>query len=85
MFIRFLAPLAGAFLLASCSSATTEVVPSDLPAYCIREVTFLDNGRVLIDMPGYPFGMTDSPIDIGRTTYEALDVPVCASNDPRSR
>ena len=77
-------------LLASCSTTTTtEVDTSTLPVYCIREVTFLDNdainGRVLLDMPGYPYGMDDEPMEVSRETYNNLEVDVCASNDPRMK
>ena len=77
-------------LLASCSTTTTtEVDTSTLPVYCIREATFLDNdpinGRVLLDMPGYPHGMDDEPMEVSRETYNNLEVDVCASNDPRMK
>ena len=73
-------------LLASCSTTTTEVT-KDWPARCIRDATFLDtdpiNGKVLLDMPGYPYGMDDAPIEVSRETYNNLDVDVCTSDDPR--
>ena len=55
-------------------------------AVYIREVVFLDDdpqGRVLLDMPGYPYGQTDKYQEIDRQTYNELDVPVCQSDDPR--
>ena len=74
-------------LLAACSTTSTTQVAKDLPAYCIREATFLDtdavNGKVLLDMPGYPFGMNDAPMEVSRQTYNELDVDVCTSDDPR--
>ena len=77
-------------LLASCSTTTTtEVDPSTWPVYCIREAEFLDNdainGRVLLDMPGYPHGMDDKPMEVSRETYNNLEVDVCTSDDPRMK
>ena len=81
-----IASLVGAFLLTACTSAPkTEVDTSTLPVYCIREATFLDNGKVLLDMPGYPYGMDDEPMEVSRETYNNLEVDVCASNDPRMK
>ena len=84
-----LASLVGAFLLTACSTTSTTQVAKDLPAYCIREAEFLDtdaiNGKVLLDMPGYPFGMDDQPLEVSRQTYNELDVDVCTSDDPRMR
>ena len=81
------ASLAGAFLLASCTSAPEpEVNKATWPVYCIRDVVFLDTnpqGRVLLDMPGYPYGQTDKYQEIDRQTYNELNVPVCQSDDPR--
>ena len=82
-----IASLVGAFLLTACTSAPkTEVQTNTLPTYCIREVVFLDNdpqGRVLLDMPGYPYGQTDKYQEISRETYNELDAPVCQADDPR--
>ena len=82
-----LASLVGAFLLTACSTTKpTEVVESSYPVYCIREVVFLDDnpqGRVLLDMPGYPYGQTDKYQEISRETYNELDAPVCQADDPR--
>ena len=82
-----LASLVGAFLLTACSSAPEpEVTTNTYPVYCIREVVFLDNdpqGRVLLDMPGCPYGQTDKYQEISRGTYNELDVPVCQADDPR--
>ena len=80
------ASLVGAFLLSSCQSAPEEVT-KDWPAYCIRDAVFLDddaiNGRVLLDMPGYPYGMDDEPMEVSRDTYNNLEVDVCTHDDPR--
>ena len=73
--------------LVSCGGPKEEVVEApQYPVYCIREVVFLDDdpqGRVLLDMPGYPYGQTDKYQEIDRQTYNELDVPVCQSDDPR--
>jgi len=68
------------------SEAVTDERP---PVYCIREVVFLGdesdpNGRVLLDMPGYPYGQTDMMQEISRHTYNELDnIDACKSDDPR--
>ena len=77
-------------LLAACASAPkTEVGTSTWPVYCIRDAVFLDddaiNGRVLLDMPGYPHGMDDEPMEVSRETYNNLEVDVCTSDDPRMK
>ena len=72
----------GLLLLTSCSTTTTEV-SKDLPVYCIRDAVFLENGKVLLDMPGYPHGMDDEPMEVSKETYNNLEVDVCASDDPR--
>lgn len=73
--------------MVSCSTTTTEKSEEkEWPTYCIRDVVFLDNdpqGRVLLDMPGYPYGQTDKYQEISRPTYNELDAPVCKSDDPR--
>ena len=52
------------------------------PTYCIRSVEQNDDGTYLLDMPGWPYGMDDSPILV--TTLEYLDdTPKCTSDDPR--
>ena len=81
--------LCGLLLLTACSTTSNTEVAKDWPAYCIREAAFLDNdainGKVLLDMPGYPFGMDDEPMEVSRETYNNLDVDVCTSDDPRMR
>ena len=86
----FLLPL---LLLTACGSS--EVVSDAItdenspPVYCIRDVIFLGdendpNGRVLLDMPGYPYGQTDMMQEISRHTYNELDnIDACKSDDPR--
>ena len=77
------------FIIVGCGSAEVEVSQqSDYPTYCIREVIFLGDendpdGRLLLDMPGYPFGQTDMMQEISRQTYDELEVDACKSNDPR--
>ena len=52
------------------------------PTYCIRSVEQNDNGTYLLDMPGWPYGMDDSPFLV--TTLEYLDeTPNCTPDDPR--
>ena len=52
------------------------------PTYCIRSVEQNDDGTYLLDMPGWPYGMDDSPILV--TTLEYLDdTPKCIPDDPR--
>ena len=85
--MKKLIPLLILPLLVSCGSKEPEVVEGpQWPVYCIREVVFLDDdpqGRVLLDMPGYPYGQTDKYQEIDRDTYNELDVPACQSDDPR--
>ena len=52
------------------------------PVYCIRDAIILENS-VLLDMPGYPYGMTDKYQEITKDVYNTLGVPVCKSDDPR--
>ena len=78
-----IASLVGAFLLTACSTTSTTKVSKDLPVYCIRDAVVLDDGKVLLDMPGYPFGMDDEPMQVSQQTYNELDVDVCTSDDPR--
>ena len=70
------------------SDAPTDEVP---PVYCIRDVEFLGDEtdpevRVLLDMPGYPYGMDDEPMNVSRETYDSLDnIDACKSWDPRMK
>ena len=74
-------------LLVGCSSAPTEKseVPSEyVPAvYCIVDAQFTDDDTVLLDMPGYPYGMDDEPMEISKETYNQLEVEFCPVYDPR--
>lgn len=85
--MRRIIPLLVLPFLVSCAGPKEEVVTEPKwPVYCIRDAIFLDddpNGRVLLDMPGYPYGMTDKIQEIDRQTYNELDVDTCKSDDPR--
>ena len=79
--------------LTACGSGevvSDAITDESLPPYCIRDVVFLDgetnpNGRVLLDMPGYPYGQTDMMQEIDRHTYNELDnIDACKSDDPRT-
>ena len=78
-------------LLTACGGGdVVSDAPTDqeLPVYCIRDAAFLDedqiNGKVLLDMPGYPYGMDDEPMEVSRETYNELtNIDVCKSWDPR--
>lgn len=81
----FLFPL---LFLAACGEQEAKVFEDMPPVYCIRDVVFLGderdpNGRVLLDMPGYPHGQTDMMQEIDRHTYDTLDVDACKHDDPR--
>ena len=79
--------LCGLLLLTACSTTSTTEVAKDWPARCIRDAVFLDddgiNGKVSLDMPGYPYGTDDEPLEVSRETYNNLDVDVCTHDDPR--
>ena len=87
MIMKKFLPLLILPFLVSCGGNEPEVVEEpQYPVYCIRDVVFLDDepgGRVLLDMPGYPYGQTDKYQEIDRHTYNELEVPVCQSDDPR--
>jgi len=52
------------------------------PTYCIRSVEQNGDGTYLLDMPGWPYGMDDSPFLV--TTLEHLDeTSNCTPDDPR--
>ena len=86
--MRRIIPLLVLPFLVSCAGPKEEVVTEPKwPVYCIRDVIFLDEdpqGRVLLDMPGYPHGMTDKYQEIDRQTYnEMTHIDACKSDDPR--
>ena len=79
-------------LLTACSGGevvSDAVTDEKPPVYCIRAVEFLGDEtdpevRVLLDMPGYPYGQTDMMQEIDRHTYNSLDnIDACKSDDPR--
>jgi hypothetical protein len=53
------------------------------PTYCIRLITINEDGTFLLDMPGWPYGMDDSPILV--TTLDGLNENTtnCSPDDPR--
>ena len=77
------------FIVMGCNGVGVQVSQEpDYPPYCIRDVVFLGdendpNGRLLLDMPGYPHGQTDMMQEISRQTYNELEVEACKSDDPR--
>ena len=75
--------LFGLMLLCSPVMAQTEVVEEvRWPAYCIRSIVINEDDTYLLDMPGWPYGMDDSPFLV--TTLEYLDeTPNCTPDDPR--
>ena len=54
------------------------------PTYCVRSVTPLPNGRVMLDMPGWPYGMDDRPIEVDEFRVDMLlNTDYCTPDDPR--
>ena len=88
--MRRIIPLLILPFVVSCAGPKEEEVVTEpkWPTYCIRDVIFLDDdpqGRVLLDMPGYPYGQTDMMQEIDRQTYNELDnIDACKSDDPRT-
>ena len=72
-------------LLVGCSPPPPEKAEStpSPPVYCIVDAQFIDEDTVLLDMPGYPYGMDDEPIEITKETYNQLEVEFCHHSDPR--
>ncbi len=72
------------FLVSCGGQPEPEVIEPKVtyPVYCIRDAIILEDS-VLLDMPGYPHGMTDKYQEIDKDTYNTLDAPVCKSDDPR--
>ena len=83
---KYLPLLVLPFLVSCGGQPEVTEIKESLPSYCIRDVKFLDDepgGRVLLDMPGWPYGATDKYQEIDRHTFNELGVPVCQSDDPR--
>ena len=54
------------------------------PTYCVRGVVDNGDGTVMLDMPGYPYGMNDRPIRVSQWRVDMLlESDWCTSNDPR--
>lgn len=54
------------------------------PVYCVRDAQINEDKTVLVDMPGFPYGMDDEPILVSpETWYELESVPFCQVDDPR--
>ena len=76
-------------LLVSCGAKSTtanvDTNPDNLPVYCIRGVEPVGDGvHVMLDMPGlYGESQHDAPMKTTIETYESLNTPECAPNDPR--
>ena len=76
-------------LLFSCGSkpevVSSSVTESKYPVYCIRDVITLSEDRVLLDMPGYPFGMDDKYQEISTESLNEIKQTIdgCKPGDPR--
>jgi len=71
-------------LFVSPVMAETEVVEEvRWPTYCIRSVVINEDGTFLLDMPGWPYGMDDSPILVTTLDYLNENTTNCTPNDPR--
>ena len=54
------------------------------PTYCVRGVVDNGDGTVMLDMPGWPYGMNDRPMRVEQWRVDMLlDSDWCTSNDPR--
>jgi hypothetical protein len=81
--------LAVPFLLLGCGPGESEIVSDAIddqprpPTYCIRSIVINEDGTFLLDMPGWPHGMDDSPILV--TTLDGLNENTtnCTPDDPR--
>jgi len=77
-----------ALTLTACMTPKYQAVdvnPDNLPVYCIRGVEPVGDGvHVMLDMPGlYGESRNDAPMKTTIETYESLNTPECAPNDPR--
>ena len=76
--------LFGLLLLCSPVMAQTEAVEEvRWPTYCIRSITNNEDGTFLLDMPGWPYGMDDSPILVTTLKYLNENTTNCTPDDPR--
>ena len=74
--------------LVSCGGqpeVTTEPEEQRPPVYCIRSIEETGNGTFILDMPGYPYGQDDDPIEVESDTLEFVTehVEECSEDDPR--
>ena len=71
-------------LLVSPVMAETEVVEEvRWPSYCIRSIVINEDGTFLLDMPGWPYGMDDSPFLVATLDYLNESTTNCSPEDPR--
>lgn len=82
--------LAVPFLLLGCGPGESEIVSDAIddqprpPTYCIRGVVDNGDGTVMLDMPGYPYGMDDRPIRVSQWRVDMLlESDWCTPDDPR--
>jgi hypothetical protein len=58
--------------------------PESWPTYCIRSVTSNGDGTAMLDFPGWPYGMNDSPIRVKEPVIDRfLQSDYCTPDDPR--
>ena len=70
-------------LLVSCGAkSTVDINPENLPVYCIRSVVINEDNTILLDMPGYPYGMNDEPLLV-QNMDRLENVTNCTPDDPR--
>ena len=82
--------LAVPFLIIGCGSTGGKVVSAAIddqprpPTYCVRGVVDNGDGTVMLDMPGYPYGMNDRPIKVEQWRVDMLlESDWCTPDDPR--
>ena len=82
------------FLVFCGGSQAEEVVSEEEqkpipPTYCIRSAEETENGTILVDIPGYPYGQTDPIHEISKEGYEYIttgpqgSLEDCPVDDPR--
>lgn len=67
---KYLPLLVLPFLVSCGEQPKVTETKGTLPVYCIRSVEKTENGTFILDMPGYPYGQTDDPIEIKSDTLE---------------
>ena len=69
-------------LLLLCSPVMAET--KRWPTYCVRSASPNGDVTVLLDMPGWPYGMNDRPIVVAEWRVDMLlDTDYCTPDDPR--